>query len=211
MPQKIRIDEVAVVENNIIVFRTKEFKMAPETSIAGTGKFVRTDAAEKMINDYVNTNEKVYLTLKAAESLILANRSAFSTHSQEIETIVSDLKDAIEILSPKNDIVSGTYGKELLQNLLSRENCEGLRYTCCRYEGKNSIVFTPVDSTGENKNDQLFFQGKLLIDDTDPKGEIKGLATSREELQAKRKHGMAEIPETGSGTDWGKRLLSSKD
>lgn len=213
MPHKIRIDEVAIVENGNIVLRQKEFTMAPETTIAGSGKFVRTDAAEKMINDYVNVNEMVWQSLITVKNIITTNKALLENSSvQQLDSVLSSLEHAINILSPENDVVSGTYGKELLQNLLSREGCEGLRYTCCRYENKNSIVFTPVDKDGENKQDQKYFANLINIDETDPKGEIKTRATTRAELKAKQKRGMNLFGFTGDDADsWGKRLLNSND
>jgi hypothetical protein len=212
MASKIRIDEVAVVENNEIVFRQKEFTMAPENSVAGSGKFVRTDAAEKMINEYINVNEMLHAVLITARTIINDNQSLLITSTGQISSVLQNLDEAIDIFSPDNDVVSGTYGKELLQNLLAREGCEGLRYTCCRYEKKNSIVFTPVDKEGENKQDQKYFMNAATIDETDPKGEIKTKATTRSELKSKQKRGMDIMNVTDNNpTSWGKRLLNSRD
>jgi hypothetical protein len=213
MPNSFQVDDVAVVRNNQIVFESTKFSMASDSTVAGSGKFVRTDAAEKMISDYIITNENIYRALIAARDYI-ENQTINTEESQSLQkqALISQLAQSITILSEENDVVSGTYGKELILNLLSREGCEGLRYTCCRYKNKNSIVFTSIDKDGENKNDISYLTGKTTIDFTDPKGEIKARATTRGKLKIKGKEKSNLIENEPDGSkNWGKLLLAIKD
>ncbi|MDX1935995.1 MAG: hypothetical protein SFU21_02715 [Flavihumibacter sp.] len=209
MPKKIVIDDVVVLNSK------QEFQMAPvafslneDSKVSGYGNFVRTDAAEKMINDYVYTNEMIYAAIEEALSIL----NQLPVGQSRISNCITLLTAAKNVMAPTNDVVSGVYGKELLQTLLSRDGCEGLRYTCCRYKGKSSIVFTPVDKDGENKKDKDYYDNKISIEDTDPKGEIKMLEITRGELVESLKNNtptseVTEFLPSVKVPNWGKELL----
>jgi hypothetical protein len=209
MPKKIVIDDVVILNSK------QEYQMAPvafelneDNKVSGFGNFVRTDAAEKMINDYIYTNEMIYVAIEEALSIL----NQLPNTESRISNCITQLTAAKNVMSPNNDVVSGVYGKELLQTLLSRDGCEGLRYTCCRYKGKNSIVFTSVDKDGENKKDKEYYDKKITIEDTDPKGEIKMMAITRGELVESLKNTtptleLTEFIPSVKIPNWGKELL----
>ena len=118
-----------------------------DLEVRGFGKPITRPKAKEMAEAY-------FKDIEAAETII-----------QEIDSNPAyiDLKNKAEfnqlktLIDPSSQTVSGVFGKEIILQILSMRNCEGIRYIIGKDEGKNTVILIGVQEDGTQ---------------TDPKGNV---------------------------------------
>ncbi len=109
-----------------------------KAEVRGFGKPVTRDRAVQMAEDYFKACEAGWAIVQEIQNnsayLPLKNHPGFT-----------QLK---ELIDPVNQTVSGVFGKEIILQILSMRNCEGLRYVYGKDEGRNTVILIGVSEAG---------------------------------------------------------------
>lgn len=138
--------------------------------VRGFGKPVTRAKAREMAEAY-------FKDIEAAESIVeeIDSNKAYAALKSKPE-----FKTLKALIDPACQTVSGVFGKEIILQILSMRNCEGIRYIVGKDQGKNTVILIGVQEDGHVKDDA----GK----------EIKALSTP---VQLKFTATLSDIPIDG--------------
>jgi hypothetical protein len=104
-----------------------------QLEVRGFGKPVSAALAKRMASEYFKDAEE------ASKLIELIEKNTAFTELQG-----PPLQALKRLLDPDKHIVSGVFGKEIILQLLSQKDCEGIRYIFGRDEGRTTIMLIGV-------------------------------------------------------------------
>lgn len=110
--------------------------------VRGFGKPVTREKAREMAEAY-------FKDIEAAESIVQEIDSNKDYAALKSKPEFNTLKALID---PACQTVSGVFGKEIILQILSMRNCEGIRYIVGKDQGKNTVIFIGVQEDGYVKD-----------------------------------------------------------
>jgi hypothetical protein len=131
--------------------------------VRGYGQPVTKAAAYKMATDYFSDCLAVIKLVKDINANVSGEYASVKAHPS-----FSKLAEMMDI---EKHVVSGVFGKEIILQLLSQKNAEGIRYTIGKFDGKITVLITAVSEHIEDGTDQ---QGNpIKVTMSDPLGSYK--------------------------------------
>ena len=121
-----------------------------DKEVRGFGQPITPHLAKKMYKKYADD----YFKAAALVDLIKKDTSGKYDDLKKGD----NFKAMDRLMQPKNHIVSGVFGKEILLQILSQKGCEGIRYIFGQYHDKQcktdetTIILLGVKETGEPEN-----------------------------------------------------------
>jgi hypothetical protein len=108
------------------------------SEVRGFGKPVTREKAKDMAEDYFKSCDAAWNIIKEIES-----NSAYSALKA-----LPEFQKLKGLIDPDNQTVSGVFGKEIILQILSMRDCEGLRYIYGKDNGKNTVILIGVGQSG---------------------------------------------------------------
>jgi hypothetical protein len=104
-----------------------------QLEVRGFGKPVSAALAKKMASEYFKDADEASKLIGQIEG----NDAFAGLQGSALEALK-------RLLDPEKHIVSGVFGKEIILQLLSQKDCEGIRYIFGRDEGRTTIILIGV-------------------------------------------------------------------
>ena len=108
--------------------------------VRGFGKPITRARAKEMAEDYFKDIEASEVILKEIEV-----NPAYAKLKE-----MHEFKQLKDLIDPETQTVSGVFGKEIILQILSMRNCEGIRYIIGKDQGKNTVVLIGVKEVEED-------------------------------------------------------------
>ncbi len=107
--------------------------------VRGFGKPVTRARAKEMAEDYFKDIEASEVVIQEIES-----NAAYAKLKK-----MPEFKQLKNLIDPETQTVSGVFGKEIILQILSMRNCEGIRYIIGKDQGKNTVILIGVKEVEE--------------------------------------------------------------
>lgn len=107
-----------------------------EKEVRGFGQPITPELARDITLEYIKKSETSWKLLRDIQSGKITDINSIKS-SKGFEYLLS-------LLDPKNQIVSGVFGKECILQMIALKDCEGIRYIIGEMENKATVVLTGV-------------------------------------------------------------------
>jgi hypothetical protein len=125
------------------------------TDVSGFGQPITPGLAKRMTKNYYDDYDTVDKLITKIDNDTTGIYSALKTDPAYLI-----LK---KLLAPSNHIVSGVFGKEIILQILSQKNCEGIRYLIGQYQNQMTVILMGVKEIATGQSEPVpslsFMQG----------------------------------------------------
>ena len=170
-------------------------KLSDDNEVRGFGQPIMPGLSADIALQYIKKSEKAWELLNDIDTGVISDIDEIKD-SQGFEYLLS-------FLNPKNHVVSGVFGKEIILQILAAKNCEGIRYTIGEMKKINSdgtetneltiVIMGVKDVTPEGTTPAIsepiagweYYQQGVYNPAVSPDGEVHGNSLTRRELLTK--------------------------